>query len=344
MPDVIINILRIAVLPLTLIFYIIVKVKNFLYNSHILKQRKFPVKIISVGNVSAGGTGKSPFIIYLADRMASKGFNTGIISRGYGRETKGIQTVFDGNYFTDDSSKTGDELNMIAQNLKTYGDKIYILASESRIKGAEYLLKNFKADYILLDDAYQHRKIFRDIDIVIVDAAEYLSKSLKNSLMIPSGILREPYSEIKNADIVIQNNKHLIREKIDSLLNLNTSLITADYVCAGFFDINSDRIEIKNKNVIAISGIAKPASFLEMIESEGGNIIRSYIFDDHHTYTQSDIDKFPEYEANEVIFVTTEKDFVKIKYFDKFIQNNNVTYMRINYKTENPEILDKKLF
>ncbi|HPS65981.1 MAG TPA: tetraacyldisaccharide 4'-kinase, partial [Ignavibacteria bacterium] len=230
MPDVIKNILRIAALPLTLIFFIIVKIKNFLYNSHILKQKKFPVKVISVGNVSAGGTGKSPFIIYLAERLISKGFKVGIISRGYGRETNGIQTVFDGNKFTDDSAKTGDELNMIAQNLNTYGKNVYILASEDRINGAEHLLRNFKADYILLDDAYQHRKIFRDIDIVIVDTEEYLSKSLKNSLMIPSGILREPYSEIKNADIVIQNNKQINQGAIASVLKLNKSLVTANYI------------------------------------------------------------------------------------------------------------------
>jgi tetraacyldisaccharide 4'-kinase len=336
--------LRIAALPLTLIFFIIVKIKNILYSSYILKQKKFPVKIISVGNVSAGGTGKSPFIIYLAERLISKGFKVGIISRGYGRETKGILTVFDGNNFTDDSAKTGDELNMIAQNLRVYGEKIYILASESRIKGAEDLLKYFKADYILLDDAYQHRKIFRDIDIVIVDTEEYLSKSLGYSLMIPSGRLREPYSEIKNADIVIQNNKQRIRDKINTLINLNASLVTANYICTGFYDMNSERIDIKDKNVIAFSGIAKPASFLEMIKSEGGKIIKSYIFDDHHKYTQSEIDKFSEYNANEVIFVTTEKDFVKIKYFDKFILNYKVFYLKINYKIENTGLLDKKIF
>lgn len=344
MPDVIKNILRIAALPLTLIFFIIVKIKNFLYNSHILKQKIFPVKVISVGNVSAGGTGKSPFIIYLAERLISKGFKVGIISRGYGRETNGIQTVFDGNIFTDDSAKTGDELNMIAQNLKTYGKNVYILASEDRINGAEHLLRNFKADYILLDDAYQHRKIFRDIDIVIVDTEEYLSKSLKNSLMIPSGILREPYSEIKNADIVIQNNKQINQGAIASVLRLNKSLVTANYICTGFYNLNSERIDIRNKNVIAVSGIAKPSSFLEMIKSEGGKITGSFIFEDHHKYTQSEIDTLSEYDANEVIFVTTEKDFVKIKYFDKFILKYKVFYLKINYKIENPEILDAKIF
>lgn len=343
MPEIIFYILRILALPLTAIFYIAVSIKNFLYDRKFLKQKKLPVKIISVGNVSAGGTGKSPFIEFLAEYLISKNFRVGIISRGYGRKSKGLINVFDGSNFIDDVSHTGDELNMIANNLKQYGDKVFIIASEDRVNGAEYIINNFSPDFILLDDAFQHRNIFRDIDIVMVDSGEYLSRKLKNRLMLPSGILREPYSEIKNADIVIQNNKHLKLSKIDSLHRLNGNLITVDYTCKGFYDSDGKQYDIKGKKIITICGIAKPESFLSMIKSEGGNIIKSFIFNDHHNYSKDDIDKFMNFGENENLFITTEKDFVKIKYFDKFTVNFKLLFLKLKYNLESTELIDEKI-
>ncbi len=343
MPEIISDILRILLLPLTAIFYLAVRVKNFLYDRKILKQKKLPVKIISVGNVSAGGTGKSPFIEFLAEYLITKNFRVGIIARGYGRKSKGLINVFDGNNFIDDVSQTGDELNMIANNLKPHGDKIFIIASEDRVKGAECIINNFNPDIILLDDAFQHRNIFRDIDIVMVDSGEYLSRKLKDRLMLPSGILREPYSEIKNADIVIQNNKHLKLGKIDSLHRLNSNLITANYICKGFYDSDNIQHDIKGKKIISICGIAKPDSFLSMIKSEGGDIIKSFVFNDHHHYTQDDITKFMNFCVNGNLFITTEKDFVKIKYFDKFTVNFKLLFLKLKYKLESTELIDEKI-
>ena len=341
MSEFLVNILRIVAIPFTILFYLIVKCKNFLYDKNILKPAKISSKIISVGNISMGGTGKTPFIIYLAEYLLSKGYNIGIISRGYGRKSHNLEIIFDGNNFSDDIDKSGDELNMITENLKNFGNKVYIVASADRAEGANLILNNFKADYILLDDAFQHRKIYRDIDIVMVDAKEYLEKSLKNSLMIPSGILREPLSSLKRAGIIIQNNKELNIEKISDLTKFNHNIIVSNYSSNGVFDSSYHRINIRDKKIILFAGISKPSSFINLVESECGKIYKKYIYPDHHRYTKSDIDEMIKSGDEETIFITTEKDFVKIKYFHNFILKYKVSFLKLNCNIDNTKIFDK---
>ena len=176
-------ILRFILFPFSILYGLVIEIRNGLFDLGILRSVKFPVPVISVGNITAGGTGKTPFTIYLA-YLLKKHFSTiAIVSRGYGRKSRGMQLVSDGQQILLDPSHAGDEPYLIAVHLPD----CLVAVSEERSVAVNYLMDNYKPDLILLDDAFQHRQVKRDIDIVLVPVKEtYTSK-----FILPTGNLRE---------------------------------------------------------------------------------------------------------------------------------------------------------
>lgn len=292
------------------IFLFFVKVRLFLYESGILKSYKIKdVKVISVGNISLGGTGKTPVTIEIAKNLLTNGYKISVLLRGYKRKDKGeILTVSDGKKIFYTAEQCGDEAYLIAKKLKCP-----VVVSKNRIKGAKYLKEKFQVDFIILDDGFQHLKLQRDIDIVLVT-----QKSLNEKVfLLPAKKYREPISHLKRASFIvvtkIYNRKKL---KINCLLLkhlINRKVYVAEIILNNFIDINGNLIDknlFKGKKVAIFCGIAQPEYF-EKLLIENQIIVKEKIyFPDHHFFSEKDYRRLNSIENYPLI--TTEKDIVKL--------------------------------
>jgi len=180
----------------SLLYGSIVRTREFFYQKKIFKSRKLPCKVISVGNLTVGGTGKTPMTIHLARRLSCQGYKTAVISRGYGgRSEKSAAIVSDGQQILLQSDEAGDEPFMIARNLK----HIPVIVGQNRVKAGWLAIEKFAPDVIVLDDAFQHLKLVRDIDLVLLD----YRRPYGNNHLLPRGTLREPISALARADAFI---------------------------------------------------------------------------------------------------------------------------------------------
>jgi|WetSurMetagenome_2_1015567.scaffolds.fasta_scaffold37501_3 tetraacyldisaccharide 4'-kinase len=324
-----INFLRILLLPVSLVYLIIIIVRNILYNRNIFKSYKISKPVISVGNISTGGTGKSPFVILLTKFLMKQNIIPAILSRGYKRKSNVIETVYNGSEITSTIDKCGDEPMMIANDLSSNFKNFFIATGSNRTETAKYIIDKYNADVIILDDAFQHRKIKRDLDIVLIDAEEIYKNILTGSLLIPSGNLRENLGNLNRANIIIQNNKFNNFEILKILKKCNKEIFVLNYSVKGFYNINNIEYDINEKDICAFAGIAKPASFFTKLKEYNCNFLDSIVFRDHHNYSLDDISKITLNASKETLFVTTEKDFVKIQKFNDFIKYFNVLFMKI---------------
>ena len=174
---------------LSIIYTIIITIRNKFYDWHIFSSIKIKnCKIISVGNISVGGTGKTPAVEFLAHKYTKQNKKVVILSRGYLRTSKGTVVASDGKNLLTTHTECGDEPYLLAKKLPG----IPIVVESDRVKGCNYIINNFKPDYIILDDAFQHRRIKRDIDIVLVDS----TVGFGNTLTLPAGFLRDDFSAL----------------------------------------------------------------------------------------------------------------------------------------------------
>ena len=181
-------------LPFSWLFRVGVRLRNMAFDHAWLITRELPCPVISVGNLTVGGTGKTPMVIYLAEKIQKMGFKPAILSRGYRRKGKGTTIVSDGRKPPLDYTESGDEPALMAQRLP----KIPIVVDEIRFRGGTHLVRKFDPDVVILDDGFQHRWLHRDLDIVLMDAASPFS----DGKMLPAGRLREPPKNLKRADLV----------------------------------------------------------------------------------------------------------------------------------------------
>ena len=155
--------------------------------------------MVSIGNLSVGGTGKTPFVLFLANTLKAGGLNVAVLSRGYKRKSTGTHVVSDGNAVQSDLKNSGDEPFMLANKLQD----IPVVVDENRYRGGQFICNEYKPDVILMDDAFQHRRVFRDVDIVLINSNHRRPK------LLPYGLLREPLRNIKRADAVIFTKANL---------------------------------------------------------------------------------------------------------------------------------------
>ncbi len=298
-------ILKYILIPFSLLYCALTGVRNLLYDISFFKTNKNFLKVdagkspfvISVGNLTTGGTGKTPFIISLAERLISKGYKVGIVSRGYKRSSGGLSLVCDGNSIKCNCSESGDELMMISIKLiSKFPGKFFTVADSNRIRAAAFILKNFSADIILLDDAFQHRKIHRDFDILLIDSHQFYTDSFITSFCLPSGVFRERFSNLKRADLIILNNKFTDIKKtfpaknfflkvISEALPKNvpvTPVLEAEYIARGLFDLNGKKIDEIPENSISFSGIASDDSFKDTLNLIGIKSTAHFSFNDQH--------------------------------------------------------------
>lgn len=329
------SILRLLLYPLSLIYGAYIIARNILFDIKILRSYKSTARVISVGNITTGGTGKTPFVIFLAEMLLNLDKSVCVISRGYKRKSEGLIVGFDGNKIRGDISSVGDELSMIIERFSRFTNRFYALADSNRVRAVKYAESKFKPDVILLDDAYQHRYIKRDLDIVIVAADQ---NSLLYKTLIPSGNLREPFACLCRSGLIVRNFK--FSECKDGYPLNTVPEIRVCYDYDGIFDALGNPPEAEVKNVVAISGIADNKSFFNALKKIGYDVIRAFEFGDHHSYSHQDIDSILNQSADDDVFVTTEKDFIKLKKFANFTIRQRVYYLKLKIKCDSERLKD----
>lgn len=275
---------------------------------HILSSRKFPVPVISVGNMTVGGTGKTPFVEYLVRECLKSGKKVAVISRGYKRTTKGTVIVSDGVSILADAHTAGDEAFQIAKKFP----KIVVIVDERRPRGAAIAIDRYGVEVILLDDGFQHRAISRDLDIVMVNPGVPLAEIR----MLPAGLRREPLRGIRRGNCIVTMES--LGERNNNSFSTIPKLI-GRYSAAKFVRI-SGRIELPlhtmlGKQCTAICGIGNPLTFRTMLQQLGLKIDHFITYPDHHLYTKKDLESLLVIMKGnpESILITTEKDAVKFQ-------------------------------
>lgn len=338
------KLLKLILIPFSFLYARIIFLRNKFYDNGFFKSHKVSKPVVSIGNITTGGTGKTPLTIFIAEYFLGKGKSVGIVSRGYKRKSTEIVIVCDGRN-VGSIHESGDELNLMSGLLLSkYPDKIFTAAGSDRVKASELLIRKFNPDIIILDDAFQHRRIKRDLDIVLIDAAEKIKNNFPENLMLPSGNLRESYNGLSRSDIIIRNNKNENKGEIPELGKYSEKIVTVRYITEYFMDYKNRILDKNSQDVILFSGIAKNESFVSMVRSANMNIKSELIFSDHHDYTKDDMDLLKEKFSAGNIFITTEKDFVKIKHFKDFMDEYPVYYLKLKIEiTDNKNFLYEEL-
>ncbi len=271
------------------------------------------------------------------------GKNVGIISRGYRRTSEDLILVSDGNNINSSPEEAGDEVYMMAQELIKDFHNFSIVSSSNRIKASTYIFQNFKCDLILLDDAFQHRHIHRDIDFVIIDANK--SNNFYDKLLLPSGNLRECPIALKRCSMIILNHKFNKSNKVGINLNkFNKPIVNINYKTKNIYNNRGDILNAKGQRALLFCGIAEPDSFIFAVVNEGVFIDKILKFRDHYIYSKKDIDYLENYNTNEIIFITTEKDFVKLLKFQNFVDNFPVYFLKMDIEiNDGVNLLEKEL-
>ena len=302
--------LKYLLYPLALFYWCVVFYRNLFYTLNLFIVHKINCKVVSIGNLTLGGTGKTPMVIFLATLFKNLDKKVAILSRGYGRETKGMLLVTKGNgEVLCTWEDCGDEPYMIANKLQG----VPVLVDENRYRGGLYLVEKFNPDVIIMDDGFQHRALHRDLDIVLVNGGD----SIRDHQLLPYGALREPWGNIIRADAIIITKKKpstLIKRKIDE-----TSLpqLYAKSIPTVRDPDSSSSKKGLDKKVFIISGLGNPKFFEKTVENLGYEICGFKNFPDHYHYKRKDLDKVEllakESGASQIL--TTEKDWVKLKDF-----------------------------
>ena len=322
--------LKIILIPFSLIYSLIIFIRNKLYDFKIFRSHKISKPVISIGNITTGGTGKTPLTIFIAKYFLEKHLKVGIVSRGYKRKTDKIVIVSNGVCINNNIEDCGDELILISNELiKDNKNNFFSAAGSDRVETANLLIDMFDPDIIILDDGFQNRRIQRDLDVVIIDATNYFTDILGNTFTLPSGHLRETFAGMRRADLIMQNNKSDNFEIINSLLKYDKEILIMRYKTEYFMDNKNGILENQKTDAIVFSGIANDYSFNKMIKDSGINIIEKMNFPDHHHYTIEDINFLKNRFTNGSVFITTEKDFIKIKNFNEFISEYHVYFLKL---------------
>lgn len=332
------------------IYYVIIYLRNLLFDLQIFKSQKTNAKIISVGNIVVGGSGKTPFTIYISKLLKKLNWKPSVLSRGYGRKSKGYLLVSKNDEIITDVEKSGDEIYYTALECK-----IPAAVSENRVKGVKKLQIDIDTNIIVLDDAFQHRWIKRDIDFVIIDKSFLTANSIFVKSLLPAGLMREPISSIKRADAIILNKKFLT-ENISipkKILDYKKPIFNAYYKAISFVDMTRKTEysldDFNGQDSLVVSGIADPTSFLSILKKTGVNTKNQLIFKDHKTYTDKEVQQIRRiyYLTNAHSVITTEKDAVKLLKFAIEFDDIDIFYLKIVLCIENEdefiEFLQSKL-
>lgn len=290
---------------LSLLYGLVVRLRLMLYKLSIKKTAKLDCKVISVGNITVGGSGKTPFTIMLAKMLKSQGKSVCIISRGYKRKSTGVLIVSDKEKILVDVENGGDEPFLIARCLPG----VPVIVASKRFGGGIKAIEKFNPDVVILDDGYQHIQLYRDLNIMLLDGRE----GFGNKKLLPFGILREPLSELKRAQIIFSKGDIEDSNKITPLKKEEVNIFNLNPV--ELYNFHNETLTIEDllgKDAAMFCAIANPESFRNTLKSMDINIKEELFYKDHHWYDEDSLKELRNLAANNDIVITTEKDFVKL--------------------------------
>jgi len=330
-------------------FQVGVKLRRFLYNVRILRDSTLGVQVIAIGNLTVGGTGKTPVVEKFARELRDQGRNVAILSRGYRskptplheqllnkillrEDTTPPRVVSDGKSLLLDSDMAGDEPYMLASNLRD----VVVLVDKDRVKAGRYAIEKFGCDTLLLDDGFQYWKLRgRRHDVVLIDRQQPFG----NESLLPRGTLREPPSHLARASTIFitksDGNTTELRERI-AKLNPTAGVIECVHHPMYLEDVFTGRREeltiLKGRKLASLSGIAQPESFEQSLVTLGGDLVYSKRFADHHRFTQQEvlnaINRSKKRQAE--LLITTQKDAVRFPKIDR--RDLPIYFMRVEIK------------
>jgi tetraacyldisaccharide 4'-kinase len=331
------------------VFEIAIKFRRFLYNRRILRDRTLGVQVIAIGNLTVGGTGKTPVVEKFARELADQGRTVAILSRGYRSKPKPFhewltnklllrddttppRVVSDGKSLLLDSEMAGDEPYMLASNLRD----VVVLVDKDRVKSGRYAIEKFGCDTLLLDDGFQYWKLRgRRHDVVLVDCQQPFG----NEQLLPRGTLREPPSHLARASTIFitksDGKAAELKQRIQQF-NPNAGIIECIhhplYLEDVFTGERRDLGFIKGRKVSALSGIAQPESFEQSLITLGAELVYARSFADHHRFTQLEVIKVINRSKKKLgeAIITTQKDAVRFPKIDR--RDLPIYFMRVEIK------------
>jgi tetraacyldisaccharide 4'-kinase len=288
--------------------------RNLFYDLKIFPAYDCRLPVVSVGNISAGGNGKTPLVIYLAEEYQAAGFKPAILSRGYRGSFAGPVLV-EKNHL---AAQVGDEPLMISEKLS-----LPVVVAKDRIKGADFIREHKLGDLIILDDGFQHRRLKRNIDIVTVNAATVSDiQNFIDAKLLPGGLFRESRDKaLERADVVILSSRSSsplseeLSRKATSVIPKRCVVAKAVFIPKGIFSINGGK-QLSKQPVYAFSAIANPEGFFQTIQELGFEVKAKKTFHDHYHYMQDDISLLLK-EAKDLPLICTAKDAVKLRDINK---------------------------
>jgi len=310
-------ILRLILLKISWLYLVVIKLRRWLYFIGILRSESIPCKVISVGNVVAGGSGKTPAVIAIARMLRDKGaLSVAILSRGYRSKAPSPAVVSDGENILLDAVNAGDEPYLLSHSLPG----VPVLIGRDRIQTGLMAIQKWGCQVAILDDGFQYLRLARDVDIIAVDAA----RPFGFNHVLPRGYLREPLSVLKRADLILLTrvdqceNISFLREKLSRIapsVPIFESVHSPRSLRSFATEEESDVGIIKDKNVLAVCGIANPESFAETLRSLDPAKVELLAFPDHHEYPPASIQAIRQRFAGSSMdfIVTTEKDAQKLR-------------------------------
>jgi len=283
-----------------------------LYSAGILKAHQLPCRVISVGNITVGGTGKTPVAILVAGLIRASGAKAVILSRGYKRKSKGLVVVSDYASVLATAQEAGDEPFLMARRLAG----VPVVVSSDRVGAGRFICERFKPDYIILDDGFQHLRLFRDVNIMLVDGLV----GFGNDHLLPAGILREPVAGARRADAVMVKDGPLSRGAADTLRSMGLEPLSFTYRPGSLIEVAKARPVdggigiLKHRKALVLVGVANPASFFNSLERLQVKVMERLVYPDHHWFTPDDIKaiRSAAVRAGAEVIVTTEKDAVRL--------------------------------
>ncbi len=324
--------------PLGWLWERIYKLRRSLYLVGKLPRKKFNIPVISIGNITFGGTGKTPVTIFLADYLQRNGKKSMVLTRGYKSQVEHSFAILKHDASLRYNAKVyGDEPVLIAEKLN--GGSVVI--GKARGENFERAFAQEKPHVVLLDDGHQHLAVDRNLNIVLFDSLV----PFKEYLYPPLGRLREGWSALFDADIVLINRVDIVsREKVESLVSLiqkhirsETPIVKCRYVATGWTQGRESYSldHLKGKRVFCVAGIASPESFVELTKRSGAEVVGSRFYSDHFRYTKTHFDYLVKLAQKEnATLVCTEKDFVKVR---TFINQENIYALRTGIEIEQGE-------
>ncbi|MBM4257542.1 MAG: tetraacyldisaccharide 4'-kinase [Deltaproteobacteria bacterium] len=313
----------VALTPFSLLFSVVARARNLGYDLGLLPVTRAPLTVISIGNLTVGGTGKTPLTLWLAQALQQRGHTVAIVTRGYGGTAVGPTLVGQTGTPLVTPVEVGDEAVMLARRFAGV-----VIAGRDRAAAAQFAYQRFAADVVLLDDGFQHRRLQRDVDIVLLSA-----RAPTNTWLLPAGPFREPLTSIRRAHTVILSKKTTIQEHSSpSLAERDTQHATrntqhatrvfhADLVPSALVQTVQGQwheqplSDLTGKRSLVVTGIANPQPLYTSLKELGAEVARVVEFPDHHSYTHSEWQKLVQEAEAFDLLLTTEKDLVKLERF-----------------------------